>query len=309
MSTRNSIVLPSGIVSTLQGPRSTENHHDNPKNENFDLIGVAERQAKTRSLNLHWRRHDGESSSQQLASFNENADSDLWQTPNDPSLQSRLGDRLQRSATINLGGLGRSRVSSLNRPANPRLSLPAKAAAATALSKTRAPYRINTSNPSQCLHEKCPWDQDSAPISAVPPVYLGRSHSERSAGCQPEARFRPLQKGPSEGLIDPTTDTDNRRSVVEQVGKIKGTVTQALRRSSIHSIYDKAKIRQIQLQRSTIAQLTFQYAFYLLILATIYFLFVGFPLWKGLVLTILFLFQTKLVVPAGTAIFLGIGFL
>ncbi len=61
--------------------------------------------------------------------------------------------------------------------------------------------------------------------------------------------------------------------------------------------------------RSNAVQIGFEYTFYLLMLATIYFVFVGVPLWNGLVLTIYYIFDMKLVVPAGTAIFLGIGFL
>ena len=200
----------------------------------------------------------------------------------------------QRSSTINLGGLGRSRVTGLNTPANRGLRLD-----------------LTQSSPHQNVMDTSPWYQEASLNSAIPPVYLPRSNSERKTGIRPEARFKPLQRGLSGGRIDPTTDTDNRPGIVAQhvAAKIKGSVNEISRRSSIHSVYDKAKIRQKQLQRSTTAQFAFQYVFYLLIFATIYFLFVGVPLWNGLVLTILYLFQKKLVVPAGTAIFLGVGFL
>lgn len=102
-----------------------------------------------------------------------------------------------------------------------------------------------------------------------------------------------------------------RASIVVEnvVEKVRETVTSALRRSSLEEVYEKAKIRQEQIKRSTAAQLAFEYTFYVFLLAIIYFGFVGFPFWNGLVITIYHLFDMKLVVPAGTAAFLGTGFL
>ena len=98
-------------------------------------------------------------------------------------------------------------------------------------------------------------------------------------------------------------------AVQDAVGTVKDTLTSALRRSSLEEVYEKAKIRQVQLMRSTPAQLGFEYAFYFMLLAIIYFIFIGIPFWNGLVLTLYFIFDMKLVVPAGTAAFLGVGFL
>ncbi|KAL8767056.1 MAG: hypothetical protein Q9209_006350 [Squamulea sp. 1 TL-2023] len=102
-----------------------------------------------------------------------------------------------------------------------------------------------------------------------------------------------------------------RTSVIFEnaVGQVKDTVNIAFRRSSLQEVYEKAKTRQLQLMRSNAVQIGFEYSFYLVLLASLYFVFVGVPLWNGLVLTIYYVFDMKLVVPAGTAIFLGIGFL
>ncbi|KAL8950289.1 MAG: hypothetical protein Q9222_003674 [Ikaeria aurantiellina] len=119
------------------------------------------------------------------------------------------------------------------------------------------------------------------------------------------------RRSPSDASQSSLTDVVRRASIAVEsvVGKVKETFTGALRRSSLQDVYDKAKIRQIQLKRSKAAQIMFQYSFYLLMLMGIYFVFVGIPLWTGLVMAILYVFDTKLVVPAGTAVFLGIGFL
>ncbi|KAL8828361.1 MAG: hypothetical protein Q9191_002631, partial [Dirinaria sp. TL-2023a] len=93
------------------------------------------------------------------------------------------------------------------------------------------------------------------------------------------------------------------------VEKAKDTVTGALRRSSLQELYEKAKIRQIQLKRSNTAQNGSEYIFYALIFATTKFDFTGYPQRNCLVRTIYYLFEMKLVVPAGTAAFLGISFL
>lgn len=55
-----------------------------------------------------------------------------------------------------------------------------------------------------------------------------------------------------------------------------------LRRSSIHGIWEKAKKKQVKLERSKWAMLAFEYGVYVLLLLFIYFVLVGRPLWKGL---------------------------
>ena len=98
-------------------------------------------------------------------------------------------------------------------------------------------------------------------------------------------------------------------AVENAVDTVFGPVANAVRRSTLADIYEKAKVRQVKLMRSTLAQYTFEYAFYVLIAATVYFVLVGLPLWKGVVWYIYIIFAQKLLLPVGTAVFLGVGFL
>lgn len=101
-------------------------------------------------------------------------------------------------------------------------------------------------------------------------------------------------------LIDRTVDgVQNAVAAVLNTG----------RKSSVAEMYEKAKVRQVKIKRSPAAQYAFEYFCYLLIVAFIYFVFVGRPLWDGVVWYIYIVFMRYLVVPAGTAAFLGIGFL
>jgi hypothetical protein len=78
------------------------------------------------------------------------------------------------------------------------------------------------------------------------------------------------------------------------------------RRSSIRNTYERATSRQKQLQRSKLFMFAFQYTIYLLVLAFIYLVLVGRPLWGGTVWYTYVLFQHKLAFPAGSAIFMGL---
>lgn len=84
------------------------------------------------------------------------------------------------------------------------------------------------------------------------------------------------------------------------------TVRSRVRRSSMASLYEKAKVRQEQLKRSTWAQLLFEYSMYLLLIASVYFVLVGMPLWRGVVWYIYVLIAKKFVIVGGSAIFISI---
>lgn len=75
------------------------------------------------------------------------------------------------------------------------------------------------------------------------------------------------------------------------------------RKSSIEMLYEKAKIRKLQLQRSKRFQLIFEYSVYLLLLALIYFVCIGRPLWGGLVWYTYVLFAHYLTVAVGLVFF------
>lgn len=76
-------------------------------------------------------------------------------------------------------------------------------------------------------------------------------------------------------------------------------VKQAIRRSSIYDVYEKAKKRGVELQRSKWAMRLFEYTFYLILVAFVYFVLIGLPLWKGAVYWLYWVFLHRFAV-AGT---------
>lgn len=82
-----------------------------------------------------------------------------------------------------------------------------------------------------------------------------------------------------------------------------------LRRSSIWNTYQKAKHRAVQLQRNERTQLLFEYSVYLTLVAFVYFVLVGVPLWKGAVYWLWWVVAHKFVIAGGFSITLGIAFL
>jgi len=81
---------------------------------------------------------------------------------------------------------------------------------------------------------------------------------------------------------EPTSQSILRKASVA-VGNVVSKVVPKTRQSSIAGTYERAKIRQKQLQRSKPAQILFQYLMYSLLLAFVYFVMVGQPLWGGVV--------------------------
>ncbi|KAK7418148.1 hypothetical protein QQX98_004123 [Neonectria punicea] len=83
-------------------------------------------------------------------------------------------------------------------------------------------------------------------------------------------------------------------------------LSEAVRRSSIFDVYEKAKVRGAEMQRKRWAQVLFEYSFYFFLLAFVYLVLVGLPLWKGAVYWMYWLAKTKFNVTAGFTITLGI---
>lgn len=81
---------------------------------------------------------------------------------------------------------------------------------------------------------------------------------------------------------EPTSQSILGRASVA-VGNVVSRVIPKTRQSSIAGTYERAKLRQKQLQRSKPVQILFQYFMYLLLLAFVYFVLVGQPLWGGVV--------------------------
>jgi hypothetical protein len=101
-----------------------------------------------------------------------------------------------------------------------------------------------------------------------------------------------------------STNPIRRASVV--VADIFTGVMSRARQSSLASVYEKAKIRQEQLKRSPWVQLLFEYSMYALLIASVYLVLVGLPLWRGVVWYIYVLIATKFVIVGGSAIFVGL---
>lgn len=100
-----------------------------------------------------------------------------------------------------------------------------------------------------------------------------------------------------------TAAGDRKESIVQQSAAIVldtvENVKQAIRRSSIYDVYEKAKKRGAELQRSTWAMKLFEYTFYLILVAFVYFVLIGVPLWKGAVWWLYWVFEHKFAI-AGT---------
>ena len=205
--------------------------------------------------------------------------------------------RAKKALSVGLEGLGWTRETGLETNADAFPILGARRRSTSDETSVDSCHSTSTGRP-----------QRSATVTL--PVFVGR-HSginNPQAGRRSSAEAKPeLRRTTSSRSWAPGLDVIRRASIA--VEDAVENISSIVRRSTLSDVYEKAKVRQVQLKRSTVAQIAFQYAFYLLLLASIYFVLVGIPLWKGVVWYIYILFVHKLVVPAGTAAFLGIGFL
>ncbi|CAD0108567.1 unnamed protein product [Aureobasidium uvarum] len=100
-----------------------------------------------------------------------------------------------------------------------------------------------------------------------------------------------------------TAGASRKESIVQRSASVVletvENVKQAIRRRSIYDVYEKAKKRGVELQRSKWAMRLFEYTFYLILVAFVYFVLVGVPLWKGAVYWLYWVFDHKFAV-AGT---------
>ena len=318
----SNIVIPSGILSTWQGPQQLGDRNGFGNRESFDITEVARQRARSLSVGLKGQGRSRAHTLGRLASIvqsNQNPSAVLQQRQYGSRREDARLQQRQRPNSINLGGLARSRATGLSTPANPGLafdrtfsiSAPARADPAPKPVNETIKHELENSYIFQSLGNYQLSGRDAAQTSSGPAVFLARNGSKPTATLRRESSHKPLERSYSGSSQYSAIDVVRRASIVVEnaVEKVKDTVNSALRRSSLQELYEKAKIRQVQIKRSTAVQLGFEYFFYLLMLATVYFGFIGYPLWNGLVLTIYYLFDMKLVVPAGTAIFLGIGFL
>ncbi|KAI4087528.1 MAG: hypothetical protein LQ344_006723 [Seirophora lacunosa] len=315
----DNIVIPGGILAAWNGPAVAENG-DGP--ETFDITQVARQRARTLSVSFvgpELASRGGRSRFGDVLVSNQSTQAPVQRRSSSTHDQDTQAQGLQRARTINLGNLGSlGATGRKRRPTDPgpRLERTASWFGSAKLKAKQGTLQLDG-------------------ISALNDTYvfqsLGNTTSSGDTAFQ-DSRHRPtrndsdttlfsrgrrtsspgkIERNQSDASQFSTINVVRRASIIVEnaVGKVKDTVTGALRRSSLEEVYEKAKIRQLELQRSNAAQTGFEYTFYLFLLAIIYFVIVGVPFWDGLVLTIYHIFDMKLVVPAGTAAFLGTGFL
>lgn len=315
----DNIVIPGGILTAYQDRQPRENNDGGGRSEAFDIAEVARQRARSFTITLDSQNESREDTLERLSNIlevKEDTQAALQQGSDEAGQQGPPIRRRQRPITINLGGLGRSRVTGLNTPANPGLPLDRTSSVSSVAGQKRTQKPLHSHKSSelensyifQGLQDYRFTGQEPAKLSSNPPVFLARNGS-RNTGRQ--RRESALDRKRSSVSQYSSINVARRASIAVEntVEKVRETITGAFRRSSLQEVYEKAKIRQAQLQRTTVVQIGFEYTFYLLMLATIYFVFIGYPLWNGFVLTVYYLFDKTLAIPAGTAIFLGIGFL
>ena len=331
----DNIVIPSGILATWDGPQSAETQRQGEDDESFDIVEVAREHARLLSVSSNGQLTDRRSTLERVASIippSQNFHPAFQQEFSNAYVQ-RSGFQRQRHNSINLGGLARSRATGRSTPANPGLRFGLAPMFQNRLDSTTATanpgirfevapkfqHRLDSTTETNLedsylfrrLDNYKPSYQDVASQSSAGPLFLARESSVNTVALRRKSSSRYLERHQSEKSRLSSVNVARRASIVvgNVLEKVKDTVTAPLRRSSLQEVYEKAKIRQIQLKRSIVAQISFQYFSYLLMLAGIYFIFVGFPLWKGLVLVLFNVFHMQLAIPAGTAAFLGIAFL
>lgn len=96
------------------------------------------------------------------------------------------------------------------------------------------------------------------------------------------------------------------KSFAHAVGGRARRLSQAVRRSSMWDVYEKAKTRGAEIQRKKWAQVVFEYGFYIFLLAFVYLLIIGMPLWRGSVWWLYWLMQHKFGLTAGFTIPIGV---
>ena len=309
----DNIVIPGGILATWDGPHLTEKQGHEGDNECFDIVEVARERARSLSVSVDYQGSGGRSRLERIASSV--PPSETTQAASRKESRSTYAQRpafhRQRSQSIEIGGLARSRATGFNTPANPGLRLEPSVTFQYPLDSTNTTINLEDSYMFQRLEDYKPSSQETGRNTSTGPLFLARGSSANMTTLRRESSNRYLERLPSRKSRLSSGNVARRASVAVGgvVEKAVDTVTRPLRRTSLQEVYEKAKVRQVQLTRSTVAQISFQYVSYLLMLAGIYFVFVGFPLWRGLVLVLYDVFRMQLAIPVGTAVFLGIAFL
>lgn len=94
--------------------------------------------------------------------------------------------------------------------------------------------------------------------------------------------------------------------VPDRVQETARNVIGRARRSSMAEVYEKAKVRGVELQRKRWVEVLFECTIYTILLCFIYFVLIGMPLWKGAVYWMYWLISTKFVIAGGWSITIAI---
>jgi hypothetical protein len=94
------------------------------------------------------------------------------------------------------------------------------------------------------------------------------------------------------------------KASISALRKLSRAARGTARRGTLHILYNKAQVRQKELRRSEFIQRVFEYGVYLTLVASVYLILVGQPLWKGLVLELYWLCEQSFI--GGAGVFLGL---
>ncbi|GAB7344970.1 hypothetical protein MBLNU457_3399t1 [Dothideomycetes sp. NU457] len=194
------------------------------------------------------------------------------------------------------------RKTSLNSRQEARLSRLHGGAGTTAYDLRPLPSLREEGQPKPDYFGNVVWDRDGAVGGAT-----GAQDFAAGAG-QITAHF---DESPGEMRRQSTRQSRERQqSVIQRAGSVVGEVLQnvadAVRRSSLADLYEKAKVRRKQMQRKKWVQLLFEYTFYLIIVAFVYFVLIGVPLWNGTVWWLWWVFSNRFVVPGTWAVTIAV---
>ena len=140
----------------------------------------------------------------------------------------------------------------------------------------------------------------AATVSSDPDVALQIGPFE--VPSHPEGSYQPKSRQASKHTI---ANALRRFSVIPSL-----LTPNRSRHSTLHNLFEQAKKVEKKIHRSLICQRIFEYCFYSALLAALYFILVGVPLWKGLIWCIyIFLSSQKFVIEGGFIIFVGTAFM
>lgn len=119
-----------------------------------------------------------------------------------------------------------------------------------------------------------------------------------SVSVSPEPRKRSIWRPSLSADPNAPYNGERRGTIFQRAGSIfqdtMQNVRKKVRRSSMWDVYENAKKRQLELRRKRWVQIVFEYTFYAMLVALLYFLIIGVPLWKGTYWELYLAFKYKL---------------